>query len=72
MFSSHSEIMQAAKESTEYGRKEEHRRVHYAAMTVPEKRIADFPQLDTNSAAMVATGWNECRAAMLKAIGVSA
>lgn len=72
MFTSHNEIMQTARESEAYGRTEERQRLHCAATAIPKKRAADFPQLDITSAAMAATGWNECRETLLKAIGVKA
>jgi hypothetical protein len=72
MFSSHSEIMQANREGKAAGIEDERHRVRVVLMLLPEKRVADFPQLDTASAALAATGWNDCRETILRAIGVTA
>lgn len=72
MFSTEKEIMQAYKEGKEFGIIHEHRRVRMVAIAVPEKDSSSFPDMQPNHAAWAAVGWNDCRAELLKAIGVTA
>jgi hypothetical protein len=65
-------IIQAYRDGKETAARESQQRIQNVFLAITERRVDDFPQLDTGSAALAATGWNDCRETLLKAIGVEA